>query len=58
MIEEDEGSTSRIRAFTPARRVTDRPARRFRRGVYLLPSMFTLANMFSGYACIVYAMRG
>jgi CDP-diacylglycerol--serine O-phosphatidyltransferase len=31
---------------------------RFRRGVYLLPSMFTLANMFCGYACVVYAMRG
>jgi hypothetical protein len=26
--------------------------------VYLLPSMFTMANMFCGYACIVYAMRG
>ena len=49
---------SRIRVFTPMRRATDRQARRFRRGVYLLPSMFTLANMFSGYACIVYAMRG
>ncbi len=33
------------------------PPRRFRRGVYLLPSMFTVANMFCGYACIVYAMR-
>jgi CDP-diacylglycerol---serine O-phosphatidyltransferase len=33
-------------------------ARRFRRGVYLLPSMFTMANMFCGYACIVFAMRG
>ena len=32
--------------------------RRFRRGVYLLPSMFTVANMFCGYACVVYAMRG
>jgi CDP-diacylglycerol--serine O-phosphatidyltransferase len=32
--------------------------RRFRRGVYLLPSLFTLANMFCGYACVVYAMRG
>jgi CDP-diacylglycerol--serine O-phosphatidyltransferase len=32
--------------------------RRFRRGVYLLPSMFTMANMFCGYACIVHAMRG
>ncbi|MBE3096283.1 MAG: CDP-diacylglycerol--serine O-phosphatidyltransferase, partial [Planctomycetes bacterium] len=32
--------------------------RRFRRGVYLLPSTLTLANMFCGYACIVYATRG
>ena len=58
MIDEHEEPASRIRAFTPARRATDKPGRRFRRGVYLLPSMFTLANMFSGYACIVYAMRG
>ena len=41
------------------RRGTDRPPRRrFRRGVYLLPSLFTLGNMFCGYACVVYAMRG
>jgi CDP-diacylglycerol---serine O-phosphatidyltransferase len=40
------------------RRSTDRPRRRFRRGVYLLPSLFTLGNMFCGYACVVYAMRG
>ena len=33
-------------------------AQRFRRGVYLLPSAFTMANMFCGYACIVYAMHG
>jgi len=32
--------------------------RHFRRGVYLLPSMFTVANMFCGYASVVYAMRG
>jgi len=32
--------------------------RRLRRGVYLLPSLFTLGNMFCGYACILYAMRG
>ena len=31
---------------------------RFRRGVYLLPSMFTVANLFCGYACVVYATRG
>ena len=42
----------------PLRRRTDVAQRRLRHGVYLLPSMFTLANMFCGYACIVYAMRG
>src|SRR5215468_6600770 len=40
------------------RRPGDRARLRFRRGVYLLPSLFTLANMFCGYACVVYAMRG
>ena len=37
---------------------TDHTPRRFRRGVYLLPSMLTVANLFCGYACVVYAMRG
>jgi CDP-diacylglycerol--serine O-phosphatidyltransferase len=32
--------------------------RRYRRGIYLLPSLFTVGNMFCGYACIVFAMRG
>ena len=36
------------------RRKTDRP-RRFKRGVYLLPSLMTVANLFCGYAAIVYA---
>src|ERR1700716_2594406 len=40
------------------RRATDRPRHRFRRGVYLLPSLLTMGNMFCGYACVVYAMRG
>src|SRR5262249_7080674 len=40
------------------RRAGDPPRRRLRRGVYLLPTLFTLGNMFCGYACIVYAMRG
>jgi CDP-diacylglycerol--serine O-phosphatidyltransferase len=40
------------------RRAGDAPPRRFRRGVALLPSLFTVANLFCGYACIVYAMRG
>ena len=39
-------------------RATDRPQRRFSRGVSLLPSLFTMANLFCGYACVVYAMRG
>jgi CDP-diacylglycerol--serine O-phosphatidyltransferase len=39
------------------RRREDRP-QRFKRGVYLLPSMFTVANLFCGYACVVYATQG
>lgn len=55
----DDFRAARIRMLRPLRRRTDRlEARRFRRGVYLLPSMFTMANMFCGYACIVYSMRG
>ena len=48
----------RIPMLTPLRRGSDVTQRRLRRGVYLLPSLFTLGNMFCGYACIVYAMRG
>jgi CDP-diacylglycerol--serine O-phosphatidyltransferase len=44
--------------LTFLRRRTDRPKNRLRRGVYLLPSLLTMGNMFCGYACIVYAMRG
>ena len=32
--------------------------RGIRRGVSLLPSLFTLANLFCGWACVVFAMRG
>jgi CDP-diacylglycerol--serine O-phosphatidyltransferase len=39
-------------------RAADRPQRRFSRGASLLPSLFTMANLFCGYACVVYAMRG
>ena len=31
---------------------------RRRRGLYLLPGLFTVSNLFCGYACIVYAMHG
>jgi CDP-diacylglycerol--serine O-phosphatidyltransferase len=39
------------------RRRGDRP-QRFKRGVFLLPSLFTVANLFCGYACVVYSTRG
>lgn len=45
-------------ADRPRRLGFRRGPREFRRGVYLLPSLFTVANMFCGYACVVHAMRG
>jgi CDP-diacylglycerol--serine O-phosphatidyltransferase len=38
--------------------MTATPSRGIRRGVSLLPSLFTLANLFCGWACVVYAMQG
>lgn len=35
-----------------------RGAQRARRGTYLLPSLITVGNLFCGYACVMYAMRG
>jgi CDP-diacylglycerol---serine O-phosphatidyltransferase len=32
--------------------------RGIRRGVSILPSLFTLANLFCGWSCVVYAMKG
>jgi CDP-diacylglycerol--serine O-phosphatidyltransferase len=57
MYAHDEHAERR-RLLRPLRSRSDDQARRFRRGVYLLPSMFTMGNMFCGYACIVHAMRG
>ena len=48
-----------VRLLRPLRRRRQTgEAHRIRRGVYLLPSLFTLGNMFCGYACVVYSMRG
>src|SRR5438034_2275642 len=47
-----------VSLLPPHRRRTDVPHRKLRRGVYLLPSLLTLGNLFCGYACVVYAMRG
>jgi CDP-diacylglycerol--serine O-phosphatidyltransferase len=52
MLTQEEG---RLRFL---RRRHETPRRRFRRGVYLLPSLFTMGHMFCGYACVVYATRG
>ena len=53
----DDERVQRPRLLRPLRPRFDDRARRFRRGVYLLPSLFTMANMFCGYACIVHSMR-
>jgi CDP-diacylglycerol---serine O-phosphatidyltransferase len=39
------------------RRRSDRP-QRFKRGVFLLPSLFTVANLFCGYASVIHSTRG
>jgi len=54
----DEDRLPRLRMLTPLRRRSDQASKRVRRGAYLLPSMFTMGNMFCGYCCIVYAIRG
>ena len=43
--------------FTLPQRPIGSP-RRQRRGMFLLPSIITVGNMFCGYACVMYAMRG
>src|SRR5262245_15261090 len=55
-VAEEQSHRRTILRLRPRRLRPSRP-QRFRRGVYLLPSMFTMANMFCGYACIVHAMR-
>jgi CDP-diacylglycerol--serine O-phosphatidyltransferase len=57
-MDDDLERAPRLRMLKPLRRRDDAQEKRVRRGAYLLPSMFTMANMFCGYACIVYAMRG
>lgn len=42
--------------LVPHHRAQER--RGLRKGVSLLPSLFTIANLFCGWACVVYAMRG
>jgi CDP-diacylglycerol--serine O-phosphatidyltransferase len=43
---------------TPMRRRDDMPARRLRKGMYLLPSLFTTANLAAGFYAITQAAMG
>jgi len=45
-------------AEVPRRRKNDRDPRRMRRGMYILPSLFTTANLGAGYYAILQAMHG
>ena len=60
---DDAGDAGRVRRAAAARQRERRrdaraPRRDIRRGVSLLPSLFTLANLFCGWSCVVHAMRG
>lgn len=44
--------------LNPLRRAGDPRRKGLRRGVSLLPSLFTVGNMFCGYACVAHAMHG
>jgi CDP-diacylglycerol--serine O-phosphatidyltransferase len=47
-----------FKLFRSKRAVRGHDRRGIRRGVSLLPSLFTLANLFCGWACVVHAMKG
>src|SRR3954471_20400077 len=42
----------------PLRREADAPRRKLRKGLFLLPSLFTAGNIAAGYYAIVQAMQG
>lgn len=44
--------------INPLRRRRNERPERFRRGVYLLPSIMTISNLLCGYASVVYSTRG
>ena len=51
-------SGAEFKLFRSPRKSRGYDRRGMRRGVSLLPSLFTLANLFCGWACVVYAMKG
>jgi CDP-diacylglycerol--serine O-phosphatidyltransferase len=44
--------------LTPRRRESDRPRGRMRKGMYILPSMFTTANIAAGFYAILQSVHG
>jgi CDP-diacylglycerol--serine O-phosphatidyltransferase len=44
--------------LNPRRRDTDRPRGRMRKGMYILPSLFTTANIAAGFFAIIETVRG
>jgi CDP-diacylglycerol---serine O-phosphatidyltransferase len=44
--------------LTPRRRESDRPRGRLRRGMYILPSLFTTANIAAGFYAILQTVHG
>jgi len=44
--------------LTPRRRDSDRPRGRLRRGMYILPSLFTTANIAAGFYAIIQTVHG
>jgi CDP-diacylglycerol---serine O-phosphatidyltransferase len=47
-----------VEALSPYRRASDRPRGRMRKGMYLLPSMFTIANIAAGFYAILQTVHG
>jgi CDP-diacylglycerol---serine O-phosphatidyltransferase len=53
-----DGMAERQLMEIPKRRKEDRPPRRLRKGMYILPSLFTTANLAAGYYAILQVMHG
>ena len=58
MERDDVDRRSRLRMLRPLRRSTDPNRQRFRRGAYVLPSLFTIGNMVLGFYAIVCGLGG
>src|SRR6476661_1552161 len=43
---------------TPKRRLEDRPPKKLRKGMFIIPSLFTTANLAAGYYAILQVMHG